>query len=95
MGFKFGKRSHDKLLGVHEDLIKVMDRAIELSGVDFAITEGVRTLDRQQALVKSGVTRFRARRSKQSLASYEKCPSRIAWVAIWRQSRAVAERGAG
>ena len=35
MGFKFGKRSQDKLLGVHEDLIKVMDRAIELSGVDF------------------------------------------------------------
>lgn len=56
MGFKFGKRSHDKLLGVHEDLIKVMDRAIELSGVDFAITEGVRTLDRQQALVKSGAS---------------------------------------
>ncbi len=56
MGFKFGKRSQDKLLGVHEDLIKVMDRAIELSGVDFAITEGVRTLDRQQALVKSGAS---------------------------------------
>lgn len=56
MSFKFGKRSQDKLLGVHEDLIKVMDRAIELSGVDFAITEGVRTLDRQQALVKSGAS---------------------------------------
>lgn len=56
MGFKFGKRSQDKLLGVHEDLIRVMDRAIEMSATDFAITEGVRTLDRQQALVASGAS---------------------------------------
>lgn len=56
MGFKFGKRSQDKLLGVHEDLIRVMNRAIEMSATDFAITEGVRTLDRQQALVASGAS---------------------------------------
>lgn len=56
MGFKFGKRSQDKLLGVHEDLIRVMDRAIEMSAIDFVITEGVRTLEWQQALVASGAS---------------------------------------
>lgn len=56
MGFKFGKRSQDKLLGVHEDLIRVMERAIEMSATDFAITEGVRTLDWQKALVASGAS---------------------------------------
>ena len=56
MGFKFGKRSHDKLLGVHPDLIAVMDRAIELTEIDFAITEGVRTEERQKALVASGAS---------------------------------------
>ena len=56
MGFKFGKRSQDKLLGVHPDLIAVMDRAIELTEIDFAITEGVRTEERQKALVASGAS---------------------------------------
>ena len=56
MGFKFGKRSHDKLLGIHPDLIAVMDRAIELTEIDFAITEGVRTEERQKALVASGAS---------------------------------------
>lgn len=56
MSFKFGKRSQDKLLGVHPDLIAVMDRAIELTEIDFAITEGVRTEERQKALVASGAS---------------------------------------
>lgn len=56
MGFKFGKRSQDKLLGVHPDLIAVMDRAIELTEIDFAITEGVRTEERQKALVAAGAS---------------------------------------
>lgn len=56
MGFKFGKRSQDKLLGIHPDLIAVMDRAIELTEIDFAITEGVRTEERQKALVASGAS---------------------------------------
>lgn len=56
MSFKFGKRSQDKLLGVHPDLIAVMDRAIELTEIDFAITEGVRTEERQKALVAAGAS---------------------------------------
>ena len=44
------------LEGVDVDLIKVVKRAIELTEVDFGVTEGVRSEARQAALVKAGWT---------------------------------------
>jgi peptidoglycan LD-endopeptidase CwlK len=55
--FSFGNRSKSKLVGVHPDLVKVMARAIQLTEIDFAITEGVRDIDRQQLLVKQGLSK--------------------------------------
>lgn len=52
--FKLSKKSLDRLQGVHPDLIKVVKKAIELTEVDFGITEGVRTSLRQEELYKSG-----------------------------------------
>lgn len=52
-------RSIKNLSGVHEDLVKVVKRAAELAteaGLDFAITEGVRTLARQRQLVAAGAS---------------------------------------
>ena len=46
----FSKRSIDNLKGVHPDLVKLMTEAIKDSPVDFTITEGVRTAERQQML---------------------------------------------
>jgi peptidoglycan L-alanyl-D-glutamate endopeptidase CwlK len=40
--------------GVHPDLIKVVERAIELTDIDFKVGEGVRTLVRQKKLVAEG-----------------------------------------
>jgi peptidoglycan L-alanyl-D-glutamate endopeptidase CwlK len=57
MTFKFGPRSLNNLIGVHPDLVKVAMRAIDISEVDFAITEGLRTAERQAQLVKSGASR--------------------------------------
>ena len=54
MGYKLSQRSLDRMDGVHPDLIAVVKRAIELTPFDFGITEGVRTLDRQQELLKTG-----------------------------------------
>jgi peptidoglycan L-alanyl-D-glutamate endopeptidase CwlK len=41
---------------VHPDLVKVVNRAIEISTVDFAVLEGLRTAERQQQLVKAGAS---------------------------------------
>ena len=48
--FKFSQRSLDNLKGVHPDLVQVMTRTLQLSSVDFGITEGVRTRERQKIL---------------------------------------------
>lgn len=49
-------RSVQRLAGVHPDLVKVVSRAMELTTVDFIITEGVRTLARQKQLVAAGAS---------------------------------------
>lgn len=56
MGFKLGVRSRMKLHGVHPDLVRVVERALALSPLDFTITEGLRTTQRQAALVKAGAS---------------------------------------
>lgn len=53
-GFKFSWRSRKKLERVHPQLIKLVNRALELSVIDFGISEGVRTANRQKSLVKAG-----------------------------------------
>jgi peptidoglycan L-alanyl-D-glutamate endopeptidase CwlK len=54
MKFKLSTRSLNNLKNVDADLIKVVNRAIEITEIDFGITEGVRTPERQQQLVKEG-----------------------------------------
>ncbi|HCM7226994.1 TPA: M15 family metallopeptidase [Klebsiella aerogenes] len=49
--FTFSQRSERNLQGVNADLVKVVRRALQLSAVDFGITEGVRTRERQRQLV--------------------------------------------
>ena len=53
----FSEKSNTKLEGVDERLIRVATLALQLSPVDFGITEGVRTLERQKELVKAGASR--------------------------------------
>jgi peptidoglycan L-alanyl-D-glutamate endopeptidase CwlK len=52
----FGKRSKDNLVGVHPDLVRLMEAAIINSPIDFTITEGVRTAKEQQILYAQGRT---------------------------------------
>lgn len=54
--FKLSKKSLDRLSGVHHDLVAVVKRAIEISQVDFAVLEGVRTVERQRALKEAGAS---------------------------------------
>lgn len=55
--FRFSRRSERNLVGVKPDLIKLARRALELSEVDFGVTEGLRTKDRQRQLVAEGKSR--------------------------------------
>ena len=52
-GFRLSSRSKSRLEGVHQDMVDVCLRAIELTRVDFGITEGLRTLERQKELFES------------------------------------------
>ncbi len=54
--FKLGKRSIERLQGVHHDLVRVVERAIDLTPVDFTVLEGLRSPERQQTLVASGAS---------------------------------------
>ena len=53
MAFKLGKRSLERLEGVHEDLRAVIERAIEITPIDFTVLEGLRSLERQRKLYNS------------------------------------------
>jgi peptidoglycan L-alanyl-D-glutamate endopeptidase CwlK len=54
--FKLSARSRSKLTGVHPDLVRVVERAIQITDVDFAVIEGVRTLAKQREYVASGAS---------------------------------------
>jgi peptidoglycan L-alanyl-D-glutamate endopeptidase CwlK len=49
------ERSEKRLVGVHPDLIRVIRRAAEATA--FVVTEGVRSLSRQEELYKAGASR--------------------------------------
>lgn len=57
MSFRFSTRSRQRMTGVHPALVEVMEEAIGRSPVDFMITEGLRSPDRQAALVRAGASR--------------------------------------
>lgn len=54
--FSLSRKSLAKLGGVNPDLVKVVKRAIELTTVDFGITEGLRSITRQKELYAQGRT---------------------------------------
>ena len=54
--FSLGPRSKMRLNGVHSDLVKVVERAIQITTVDFTVLEGVRSPQRQKALYEAGAS---------------------------------------
>lgn len=53
---KYSNRSLRNLKGVHPDLRRVIDRALQDSPLDFIVIEGLRTRERQAELVASGAS---------------------------------------
>lgn len=54
---KYSQRSLNSLRGIHPDLRRVIDRALQESPLDFVVIEGLRSVDRQKQLVASGASR--------------------------------------
>jgi peptidoglycan L-alanyl-D-glutamate endopeptidase CwlK len=54
--YSLGTRSKQRLTGVHADLVRVVERAIEITTVDFTVLEGLRTPERQKALRDAGAS---------------------------------------
>ena len=54
---QWSSRSLTNLHGVHPDLRRVMDRALQAAPFAFVVTEGLRTLARQTELVRIGASR--------------------------------------
>ncbi|WP_292064743.1 M15 family metallopeptidase [Brevundimonas sp. UBA7664] len=57
MSFRLSERSMKRLEGVHPRLVALVKESAALSPVDFMVTEGLRTPQRQAALVKAGASR--------------------------------------
>ena len=57
MTFYLSQRSIRRLDGVHPDLVKVVQRAIEITEVDFGVLEGRRSMARQKKLVAAGASK--------------------------------------
>lgn len=52
--YSLSEKSINKLKGVNSSLVQVVKRAIELTTIDFGVTEGLRTVERQRMLFDAG-----------------------------------------
>lgn len=57
MTFVLSAKSLGRLVGVHHRLQAVVKLAIQMTPVDFAVLEGVRTIERQRALFQAGASK--------------------------------------
>lgn len=58
MGFEFGKSSREKLETCHLDLVLIFEEVIKRSKVDFGISEGHRSKERQNRLYLEGKSKI-------------------------------------
>lgn len=64
MAFALGSKSRKELLGVHPDLVRVVERAIQLSPVDFSVHDGIRSDIEQLNLFRAGASQLDGTKSR-------------------------------
>ena len=83
MSFKLSKRSLSKLEGVDERLAAIVRYAIGETTVDFGVIEGLRSIERQRELVKSGASQTMSSKhipgEAVDLMAYVGRPARASW----------------
>ena len=78
---KFGKRSRDRLKGVHPKLVNVLNDLVKI--YDVTILEGVRSKERQLELYEKGRTKVKDSKHMHGLA-VDVCPFPVDWSDIKR-----------
>lgn len=100
MTFALGKQSLARLEGVDPRLVGVVKHAIQITGQDFGVFEGVRTLETQRKYMQRGVTRTMASKhlvqangfgQAVDLVPYIDGTLRWEWGAIWPIAEAVRQ----
>lgn len=66
--YRLGTKSKENLKGVHPSMVRVVERAIEITPVDFRVTEGLRTWERQRELFNAGKSKTMNSRHLQGFA---------------------------
>lgn len=98
--YVLGNKSKQELQGVHPNLVKVVELAIQLTSVDFGVHDGLRTMQEQRNYVARGVSRtLRSKHLPQSdgyghavdLVPYIGGRLRWEWGPIWHIALAVDE----
>ena len=56
MQYKYSQRSHDRLYGVHPDMVMLAYYVIQEHSLDVGIVEGVRQPERQKKMVETGAS---------------------------------------
>jgi len=100
MTYGLGRTSLANLSGVHPDVVKVVKRAIATTKQDFTVFEGLRSEQRQLALLKSGASRVRKGKHQRQgdgfghavdLLPFIDGQPRWEWGAIWPIADAMRE----
>ena len=68
MGFTLSQRSLDRLEGVHDDMVRVVKKAIDVTKIDFGVICGLRTIEEQKALVAKGASQTMKSKHLEGLA---------------------------
>jgi len=79
-GYVLGAKSRAKLAGVHPALVRVVERAIQLTRRDFAVTDGVRTVERPRELVAAGRSRTMESRHLVQPDGYGHAVDLVPWI---------------
>lgn len=80
MSFTLSKRSKDNLRGVHPKLVRVVERAIQITDIDFGVTCGIRTEIEQKQLVAAGKSQTMNSKHLRQSDGFGHAVDLVAWV---------------
>ncbi|EDX79488.1 M15 family metallopeptidase [Brevundimonas sp. BAL3] len=80
MTYSLGANSRAECKGVHPDLVRVIERAIKLTTQDFAVHDGVRTLEEQKRLVARGASKTMNSRHLVRSDGYGHAADLVPWI---------------
>lgn len=78
--FRFSQRSLKSLSKVHPKLVEVAKRALELTEVDFVVTEGLRDIETQRQNVAKGASQTMKSYHLRQASGYAHAFDVAAWV---------------